>query len=135
MLHRTLREHWPAFLERAGEAGVLPKFVTEEVEGYLRCGQPEHGCALLVCERCGKAVVVAFSCKHRGFCPSCCGRRMNDAALHLTEQVFPEVPVRQGVFTAVAAALRAGLRPRAVRGGAARVVDGAEQELPPAGQA
>jgi hypothetical protein len=97
VLHRVLREHWPAFLERAGEAGGLPKFVTEEVEGYLRCGLPEHGCALLVCERCGKSLLVAFSCKRRGFCPSCCGRRMNDAALHLAERVFPEVPVRQWV--------------------------------------
>jgi len=36
------------------EVGGLPKFVTEEVEGYLRRGLPERGCALLVSERCGK---------------------------------------------------------------------------------
>jgi hypothetical protein len=68
-----------------------------EVQAYLRCGLPEHGCALLVCERCGQSVLCAFSCKRRGFCPSCCGRRMNDAALHLTERVLPAVPIRQWV--------------------------------------
>lgn len=57
----------------------------------------EHGCALLACERCGKSLLVAFSCKRRGFCPSCCGRRMNDVALHLTERVLPQAPVRQWV--------------------------------------
>jgi len=96
-LHRTLSAHWPAFLERANEAGGLPKFVTDEVQAYLRCGLLEHGHALLVCERCGKSRLVGFSCKRRGFCPSCCGRRMNDVALHLTQRVIPEVPVRQWV--------------------------------------
>ncbi len=96
-LHRTLSAHWPAFVEQAEEAGGLPSFVVHEVQDYLRCGLPEHGCALLVCQDCGKSLLVAFSCKHRGFCPSCCGRRMSDASLHLTERVLPEVPLRHWV--------------------------------------
>ncbi|HEX7480616.1 MAG TPA: transposase zinc-binding domain-containing protein [Polyangiales bacterium] len=96
-LHRTLSAHWPAFVEQAEEAGGLPSFVLREVQDYLRCGLPEHGCALLVCLDCGKSLLVAFSCKHRGFCPSCCGRRMSDASLHLTERVLPEVPLRHWV--------------------------------------
>ncbi|MBU1238994.1 transposase zinc-binding domain-containing protein, partial [Myxococcota bacterium] len=40
-----------------------------------------------------------FLCKGRGFCPSCMGRRMNEMALHLTEDVFPKVPVRQFVLS------------------------------------
>ncbi|MEQ1569548.1 MAG: transposase zinc-binding domain-containing protein, partial [Myxococcota bacterium] len=32
------------------------------------------------CDGCGTARAVAFSCKHRGFCPSCTGRRMNNGA-------------------------------------------------------
>ncbi|KIG14059.1 Transposon-like protein [Enhygromyxa salina] len=40
---------------------------------------------------------MAFSCKKRGFCPSCAGRRMADVAAHLVDEVFPEVPVRQWV--------------------------------------
>ena len=41
---------------------------------------------------------MAFSCKKRGFCPSCVGRRMSDVAAHLVDEVFPEeVPMRQWV--------------------------------------
>ncbi|MBN1669736.1 MAG: transposase zinc-binding domain-containing protein [Kiritimatiellae bacterium] len=35
------------------------------------------------------------SCKGRGFCPSCGGRRMADTAAHLVERVLPHVAVRQ----------------------------------------
>ena len=31
------------------------------------------------------------SCKRRGFCPSCLGRRMSDLAAHLVDEVSPEV--------------------------------------------
>jgi len=40
-----------------------------------------------------------FSCKGRGFCPSCGGRRMADTAAHLVDRVLPEVPVRQWVLS------------------------------------
>jgi hypothetical protein len=42
-------------------------------------------------------MVVAFSCKRRGFCPSCTGRRSADVAAHMVDEVFPEVPIRQWV--------------------------------------
>ncbi len=42
---------------------------------------------------------MAFSCKNRGLCPSCAGRRMADSAAHLRDSVFPAVPVRQWVLT------------------------------------
>src|SRR5690606_33762496 len=38
-------------------------------------------------------------CKKRGFCPSCCGRRMNDGAAFLVDDVFPHVPIRQWVVS------------------------------------
>jgi len=62
--------------------------------------QPHHlACAVrLVCKGCGEELLVAFSCKKRGFCPSCVGRRMSDVAAHLVDEVFPEeVPMRQWV--------------------------------------
>jgi hypothetical protein len=68
-----------------------------DFEEYLRCGLPEHELCHLACARCGHAMVVAFSCKRRGFCPSCCGRRMADVAAHLVDEVLPEAPVRQWV--------------------------------------
>ena len=43
--------------------------------------------------------LVAFSCKGRGFCPSCGGRRMAERAAHLIDHVFPDVPVRQWVLS------------------------------------
>jgi len=64
------------------------------MEEYLRCGILEHGCLRLACCRCGFERLVAFSCKQRGFCPSCLGRRMTDTAVHLVERVLPEVPLR-----------------------------------------
>ena len=41
-----------------------------------------------------------FSCKGRGFCPSCGGRRMAAGAANLVDHVLPEhVPIRQWVLT------------------------------------
>jgi len=43
---------------------------------------------------------VAFSCKGRGLCPSCLGRKMSATAAHLIEDVLPVgVPLRQWVLT------------------------------------
>jgi hypothetical protein len=97
VLHRTLAAHWPEFVERAEEHGGLPRFVVKEVDAYLRCGLLEQGCVRMACTRCGLSRLVAFSCKRRGFCPSCLGRRMAETAVHLEQEVFGEVPVRQWV--------------------------------------
>ena len=97
LLHQVLREHWPAFRDRAAESGGLPKFVSRDFDEYLRCGVIERGLVHLACRGCGQAMVVAFSCKRRGFCPSCLGRRMSDLASHLCDEVLPEVPIRQWV--------------------------------------
>jgi len=42
---------------------------------------------------------VAFSCKRRGFCPSCGARRRAESAALLVDEVFPEQPVRQWVLS------------------------------------
>jgi hypothetical protein len=97
LLYQIVDQYWPIFRDRAEQGGGLPDFVVEEFEAYLRCGILEHGLAHLACRRCGESLVVAFSCKKRGFCPSCLGRRMSDVAAHLVDEVLPEVPVRQWV--------------------------------------
>jgi hypothetical protein len=97
LLYQLIEEHWPTFLERAEQSGGLPDFVVKEFEAYLRCGILEHGLAHFACRRCGESTVVSHSCKKRGFCPSCTGRRMADVAADLVDEVFPEVPVRQWV--------------------------------------
>jgi len=97
ILYRTVQAHLDTFLARsAGEdGGSLPPFVTRELRAYLRCGLLEHGCLHVRCAQCGDDMVVAFSCKGRGFCPSCGGRRMTELAAQLVDRVIPEVPVRQ----------------------------------------
>jgi hypothetical protein len=97
LLYQLVERHWPTFRERAERAGGLPKFVTDEFEAYLRCGILEHGFAHFACRRCGQSLTVAWSCKRRGFCPSCIGRRMSDCAARLVDEVLPQVPVRQWV--------------------------------------
>ena len=58
-----------------------------------------HGFARVHCGDCGKDDVVAFSCKGRGFCPSCGARRMVETAAALVDAVIPEVPVRKWVLS------------------------------------
>ncbi len=44
-------------------------------------------------------MMLAFSWKKRGCCPSCAGRRMAQQAAPLVEQVIPWVPTRQWVVS------------------------------------
>ena len=100
LLHQTLREHLETFLARARERDhPAPRFVERELRGYLACGVLAHGVLRLHCDACGCDRLVPFSCKGRGFCPSCGRRRMADTAAHLVDRVLPEVPVRQWVLS------------------------------------
>ena len=49
----------------------LPDYVVREFDDYLKCGRLEHGFLRVRCESCHHEKRVAFSCKRRGFCPSC----------------------------------------------------------------
>jgi len=51
------------------------------------------------CTACGDELLVALSCKGRGFCPSYTTRRMHDTAAHLVDRVISQVPVRQWVVS------------------------------------
>ena len=86
-------------VEDGALAIALPKFVRKELEGYLACGLLCHGFARLKCGSCDETQLVAFSCKGRGFCPSCLGRKMSATAAHLIEDVLPPVDLRQWVLT------------------------------------
>jgi len=43
----------------------------------------------LRCADCGHDKLLAFSCKRRGFCPSCGARCMSQTAAHLVDHVIP----------------------------------------------
>ena len=100
-LHRAVRLHLATFLEDVwSDAGHgLPRFVERELRQYLTCGVLAHGFARVRCTTCGDDMLVGFSCKGRGICPSCTGRRAADTAAHLTDDVFPHVPLRQWVLS------------------------------------
>ena len=61
--------------------------------------RPELYLLRLGCDTCKHELLLAFSCKRRGFCPSCAGRRMAQTAAHLVERVIPWVPTRQWVVS------------------------------------
>ena len=77
----------------------MPGYVEQEFEDYLKCGRLEHGFLRVCCDGCHAEYLVAFSCKRRGFCPSCGARRMAESAALLVDEVFPEQPVRQWVLS------------------------------------
>jgi hypothetical protein len=77
----------------------LPRYVERELRRYLECGILAHGFARAFCRACGASIVVAFSCKTRGACPSCGARRMSQTAANLVDLVLPDQPVRQWVVS------------------------------------
>jgi hypothetical protein len=102
VLYQVVRDHYETFRVEAArlrDGEGLPRFVQEEFEAFLGCGWLAGGFARFQCTRCRAERLVAFSCKGRGFCPSCGGRRMVERAAHLVDHVWPEVPVRQWVLT------------------------------------
>ena len=99
VLYRVLEQHLPAFLEQAQEYGGVPGFVAEALQNYLSCGVLAHGLCRFKCCDCRCERLVALSCKGRGICPSCGGKRMTELAAHLVDRVIPRVPVRQFVLS------------------------------------
>ena len=51
------------------------------------------------CSECGHDKLVAFSCKRRGFGPSCGALRISQTAAHRVDPVVPHEPVRQWVLS------------------------------------
>ena len=100
LLHRVVREQLETFLAHArARERPAPRFIEQELRAFVRCGILAHGFLRLRCDDCGHDRLVPFSCKRRGFCPSCGGRRMADTAAHLVDRVLPAVPIRQWVLT------------------------------------
>jgi hypothetical protein len=101
VLHRIVRTHLETFFQHARETydKPLPKYVRKELRAYLRCGIFDYGFTRARCESCRHDVLIAFSCKARGLCPSCAGRRMCNTAAHIVDRIIPSVPVRQWVLS------------------------------------
>ncbi len=74
--------------DREAEGRPLPDYVREEFEDYMKCGILAHGFIRLKCQDCEDEKIVGFSCKKRGFCPSCCAKRKVEAAAHMIDNVL-----------------------------------------------
>ncbi len=99
-LFQVLLEHLPSFIERLeAEGGSIPRFVKRELQRFLACGIPARGFVRVRCPVCKRDEPLAFSCKGRGICPSCGGRRMGDIAANWIDRVLPDVPMRQWVLS------------------------------------
>ena len=101
-LYQVLQNHLLTFEQEwtdKSDGRTLPGFVTAELHNFLGCGILARGLAQLFCPTCHQRYVVGWSCKGRGFCPSCGGRRMNAGGLSLVDHVLPDVPLRQFVVT------------------------------------
>ena len=102
ILYQTIANHFESWLAERGmndEHKSLPDFVTKEFRAFLDCGIFTKGMVKTSCPKCQTMQVTAFSCKKRGFCPSCGAKRSSETSIHLTENVLPLVPYRQYVVT------------------------------------
>jgi Putative transposase/Transposase zinc-binding domain len=125
VLDRCVQAHFETWLAQRRDGhdddGSVPEYIEREFRRSLECGVLAHGFARARCGDCGDDFLIAFSCKRRGVCPSCNARRMVETAAHLTDHVFPRLPVRRWVF-AVPKRLRYFLhRDAALQGAALRV--------------
>jgi hypothetical protein len=97
LLYQLVERHYDDFQSLLATRGTpLPSYVCKEFEAFLKCGLLEYGFLRVQCERCYQERQVAFSCKKRGFCPSCGARRMADSAALLVDHILPPVDIRQG---------------------------------------
>ena len=100
LLYQLVERYYSQFEELMALQGTpLPAYIAREFEDFLKCGRLEHGFLRVRCASCHYEKLVAFSCKRRGFCPSCGARRMVDSAALLVDGVLPWAPLRQWVVS------------------------------------
>ena len=93
LLYQLVERHYPECIEQLSCHGKsLPRHVAKEFEELLKYGRLEHGCLRVVCDDCKHEKPVAFSCKRRGFCPSCGARRMAESTKLLVDDVLQGYP-------------------------------------------
>ena len=110
-LYQLVQEHAETFFAQVEcETGAgLPDFVKDEFDAFLECGVLAHGFVRLRCADCAHEKLVAFSCKRRGFCPSCGARRMSETAAHLVGEERPFVQWTNAALRTTGQEVRAGV--------------------------
>ena len=85
VLCRVLFHHFDRFLAEyedrfEREYGFSRPIVKEVVERYLDCDNPRCGFTRIRCPDCSEERLPMFSCRTRGFCPSCHAKRLEEWA-------------------------------------------------------
>ena len=104
VLYRVLFQYFDRFVTEyehrfEKEYGFFRPTIKEVVERYLDCGNPRCGFARIRCPDCGEEHLLMFSCRTRGFCPSCHAKRLEEWGEWVREELLLDVPHRQVVFT------------------------------------
>jgi hypothetical protein len=81
------------------EYGYFRPVIQDVVEKYLDCGNPMCGFARIRYPDCWEERLLMFSCKTRGFSPSCHAKRPEEWGEWMWEELLLDVPHRQVVFT------------------------------------
>jgi hypothetical protein len=68
-------------------ASCVP-IIPEVVEKFLECGDLARGFARIRCDHCKEDRLLAFSCKGRGFCPSCHQKKVQLFGALLAESIL-----------------------------------------------
>jgi hypothetical protein len=71
--HDDLEFQWESRFQH--QYGCLRDEVRKTLDEYLNCGILAHGAARVYCDGCKHSLLIAFSCKRRGICPSCGAKR------------------------------------------------------------
>jgi hypothetical protein len=103
VFYRVLFHYFDIFLSEyesrfEKEYGFFRPIIKEVVERYLDCGNPRCGFARIRCPSCGEERLLMFSCRSRGFCPSCHAKRLEEWGEWMREELLLDVPHRQVVF-------------------------------------
>jgi len=102
--YRCVEDHLATFIqvyERQFErpCGFWRPYLKKVVYRYLECGGLHHGSARVKCRDCHHEYLLAFSWKHRHFCPSYHQNRAVEFGEWLCSLVLKKVPHRHFVFS------------------------------------
>jgi len=104
-LYLLLRNHFAEFQQVyddrfAPRYGFWRPVVEKVVERFLACGDLRQGFARVRCGDCGEDYLLPYSCKCRGFCPSCVQRRALEFEEFLAGRILaPDTSHRHWTWT------------------------------------